>query len=55
MGHFLLKTRRKIGKSIVLSSTKIAFLYYNKSYESSASKFAGFRSTFAAYKSENDQ
>ena len=28
---------------------------YNKSYESSACKFTGFRLTFAAQKSENDQ
>ena len=49
IGNFVLKKRRKIGKSIVLLSTKIASLHpISKSYESSASKFTGFRSTSAA-------
>ena len=54
IGNFVLKNRRKIGKSIVLSSTKIVSLHpirvvIKKGYESSASTFAGlFRSTFAA-------
>ena len=52
-GDFVLKNRRQIVKSIVVSSTKIAGLPgphrgYNKGYEFSASMFAGFRSTFAA-------
>ena len=52
IGNFVSKNRRKIGKSIVLLSTKIAFLHlhqgYNKGYESSACTFEEFRSTFAA-------
>ena len=53
IGNFVFKNRRQIGKSIVVSSTKIAGLPaphrgYNKGYEFSASMFAGFRSTFAA-------
>ena len=52
-GNFVLKNSRKIGKSIVLSPTPVIRLLaphrgYNKGYESSASTFARFRSTFAA-------
>ena len=51
IGNFVSKNRRKIGKSIVLLSTKIALLHlhhgYNKGYESSACTFEEFRSTFA--------
>ena len=52
IGNFTLKNRRKIGKSIALSLTTIASQHptrvINKDYESSASMFAGFRSTFVA-------
>ena len=52
IGNFVSKNRRKIGKSIVILSTKIALLHlhqgYNKGYESSACTFEEFRSTFAA-------
>ena len=51
IGNFVSKNRRKIGKSIVLLSTKIALLHlhqgYNKGYESSVCTFEEFRSTFA--------
>ena len=50
IGNFVLRNRRKIGKSIVLLLTKTDSLHphqgYNKSYKTSASTFAGFKSTF---------
>ena len=53
IGNFVLKNRRKIGKSIVLFSTRIDSLHpirVTNGYESSASMFAGLRSTFAGEK-----
>ena len=45
--NFVLKNRRKIGKSIALSSTKIVS-QHPIGYESSASTFVGLRSAFVA-------
>ena len=54
IGNFVLKNRRKIGKSVVgfvgKDSLPAPHQGYNKGYESSASMFAGFSSTYAAQK-----
>ena len=51
IGNFVLKNRRKMGKSISTfvhkDSLPVPHQGYNKGYESSACTFEGFGSTFA--------